>query len=143
MTRRWLRALARGFVGVLLLSQLMTVSYACPSLRFSSATSAVFTQIDGAHDDVSAVAIAWASGAGDLDDSSDRNSTNLCGEHCKFGQQSAQTPTIHVPIALLAMLYELPAAPDAPPLWRQADADLSALVASEPPHAILHCVRRT
>lgn len=143
MTRRWLRALSRGLIGILLLSQLLTVAYACPSLRFLSATNATVTEIGDAQQNLRAVTSDSALVAGNFDDSTNWTSTPVCGEHCKLGQQSAQTQVIHVPVALLAMLYEVPAVPDAPSPRRQANADLSSLVASEPPHAVLHCVRRT
>lgn len=123
MTRRWLRALAAGLIGVLLFAQLSVAAYACPGLGSADAP-AVMADCD------------------DMLGSMDHAAANLCAEHCKQGQQSDQAPTLPVPAPLFIALYPVVAPPPgrAPP--RPPAATLNALASAWPPHAILHCVFR-
>lgn len=130
MNRLWLRRLARGAIGVLLFAQLAVAAYACPTLFSVAATS------------VPAVA-SHGPDCGDPSGGMDPAATNLCAEHCKSGQQSAQASTMTVPAALLSVRYTMPLVPVRAPPPRSAAASISALVAGEPPHTILHCVYRT
>ena len=141
MTRHW-RRVARVLIGVLLFAQLMVAAYACPLLFSQSPVdgpAAVADMDDGA------VPLASYSewGADGLLATIDPASPPLCGEHCKVGQQSDQTVTVHVPMPSLTLRYVIPPTPPAPSPRRPATAHLSALVAASPPHAILHCVLRT
>lgn len=134
MKRSLLRRLAQGAIGVLLFAQLAIAAYACPAL--SPATAG----------DNAAQASHSAQGpdCGGLAATMDPSLVNLCAEHCKSGQQSAQASTMNVPAALLSLRYiTMPLAPGRAPPPRPAAASLSALVAGEPPHTILHCVYRT
>lgn len=72
----------------------------------------------------------------------DPTSPNLCAEHCRYGQQSDQVPSLNVPVALLVALYARPLVLEvaAPP--SVAAVRTTAPVAASPPHAILHCVYR-
>ena len=71
------------------------------------------------------------------------NAPSLCAEQCKEGQQTDRTATVALPLALPVLQNRAPAPPLAllrcPPRLTWS----SAMVAAAPPHAILHCVRRT
>jgi hypothetical protein len=74
----------------------------------------------------------------------DTNAAALCIEHCRYGQQSADTASMPAPLAaLLTPLYVLPREAHAgcgfAPALRVPVADR---VAAPPPHAIVHCVYR-
>jgi hypothetical protein len=136
MTRSFLKAVARGLVGVLLMTQMMISAYACPALALPGAAA---MKMPAANADMP---MAQAINCDDMAGAMDSSSPNLCGEHCKYGQQSDQAPTLNVPAAVLTARYAMPLVfvTAAPP--RAAVATLSALVAASPPHTILHCVHR-
>ena len=140
MKRSSLRTIARWLVGVLLFGQLAIAAYACPALHPGAAAAE-----QGEKSSV-ASSTAQATSMPNCDDSmaaTDPASPNLCAEHCKSGKQSDRAPSIVVPVAWHLVLYEnLPLAPTAPGP-RPMASSLSGLVAASPPHAILHCVRRT
>ena len=128
MTRSFLRAVARGLVGVVLMAQTIVSAYACPAMALPATAT---------------MPIAQMSNCDDMAGAMDASSPNLCAEHCKYGQQSDQAPTLNAPAAVLTALYLTPLVPKmAAPPPRRAAATLSALVAASPPHAILHCVYR-
>jgi len=154
MTRAFRQFVCRLMLGVLVFGQMAIAAYACPAL--SGAPQSFPTMTMGASaatmpgdktgasmavsPDTSATADAAAmTGCDQIDDSA----ANLCVEHCRFGQQSADhasAPT--VPAALLTTLYTFPVLPE--PLghgWPSADSKFKRVAAS-PPHAILHCCFR-
>lgn len=132
MTRRWLRTVARGLMGVLLFAQMAIAAYACPAL---SSTAAAPMQMPA----TSATPMPdCESMAGAMDPSA----ANLCAEHCKYGQQSDQASTLTVPAVLLNVLYTTPLVTEPALTLRAAAASPGALVAACPPHTILHCVYR-
>jgi hypothetical protein len=147
MTRRFLRAICRALVGVLLFAQLAVSAYACPALS-SAAMSAMPMPSTAARDgDSSDAAMAAADQqAPDCDGMAagtmDPDLANLCAEHCHHGQQSDQAATLSVPAALLTALYLAPLAAQPKIRPRPAADATSALVAASPPHAILHCCFR-
>lgn len=142
MSRSFVRGLVRWVVVVLLLGQLAIAAYACPALRVNVA--------DVGQSSFAGVACDMAvAGEGMLADGSallgalDIGSPNLCAEHCKQGHQSDQTSSITVPAATVLAPVE-----NNPPRLvesrlRPRASSLNALVSTCPPHAILHCVRRT
>ncbi len=68
----------------------------------------------------------------------------VCAEHCKIGTQGDQSSSVVVPAVVLSALYGVkPASIVTPPTRRASAAMASALALASPPHAILHCVRRT
>ncbi|URI12008.1 hypothetical protein MW290_32715 (plasmid) [Aquincola tertiaricarbonis] len=146
MTRSFLKAVARGLVGVVLATQMLIAAYACPSLALPAATAMQMPDASiSAVEQSSANADMSAAQAGNCDDMAgalDPAAPNLCAEHCKYGQQSDHAPTLNAPAVVLAALYSLPLVPVTAPPPRPAAATLSALVAASPPHAILHCVHR-
>lgn len=143
MSRRLLRQIARWLVGVLLLSQLAIAAYACPSLLGAGSWGSQ-TAVDRLPDEPAQAGAADAvGGCGDAMGVADPASPNLCAEHCKVGQQSDHAASIVVPAPLPALLYvHIPLARPVP-RGRPSATNLNALVAASPPHAILHCVRRT
>jgi hypothetical protein len=113
---------ARLLIGVLVLAQMAVAAYACPSST----------------GDVTVNAVAMPDC-----DQVDTDVTQLCLEHCRFGQQSADHSPAPAPLpALLTPLYSLPPAADAaaPGLRLTADAPPGAV---DPPHTLLHCCLRT
>ena len=151
MTRSFLRGVARGLIGLVLMTQLMISAYACPAMSQPSAmqmqmqmqmpaASASTNELSSANADMP---MAQASHCDDMASRMDFSSPNLCAEHCKYGQQSDHAATLNVPAVMLTALYLTPPVPLMASLSRPAAATLSALVAATPPHAILHCVYRT
>ena len=162
MTRSFVRAVARGLIGLVLMTQMMISAYACPAMSQPSArpmqmpmpmpmpmqlqvmqmpaASASTNELSSANADMP---MAQASHCDDMAGMMDSSSPNLCAEHCKYGQQSDHAATLNVPAVVLTALYLSPLVPVMAPLSRPAAATLSALVAATPPHAILHCVHRT
>ena len=136
MKRSLLRRVAQCLAGVLLLAQLAIASYACPGVAAALAAGAP----QPAASVVQAMAVAMpdcSQMAGMLDP----GSPNLCAEHCKYGQQSDQAPTLVVPAGLMTVLYITPPAPLLA-LPGAATATGDARLAAPPPHALLHCVLR-
>lgn len=146
MTRSFLRAVARGLVGVVLMAQIAVSAYACPGLSSSTAMNMQMPPAGTSSDErIGADAgkpMANMSNCAEMGSTMDSSSPNLCAEHCKYGQQSDHAPTFNVPSAVLTALYFTPMVPVTAPAPRPAAATLSALVAASPPHAILHCVHR-
>jgi len=144
ITRRFLRAICRVLIGVLLLAQLAVSAYACPALQSAAMPTPSTAARDG---DASDAAIAATDRqAPDCDGMAagtmDSDLANLCAEHCHHGQQSDQAATLSVPVALLTALYVAPLAAQPEIRPRPAADAASALVAASPPHAILHCCFR-
>ena len=146
MSRALSKTISRVLIGVFLLAQFAVAGYACPGLSamtpVSKGDDATVMPSAAAPDDVSAAKAAeMAPGC----DQIDQDSANLCAEHCRFGQQSADTAPVPVVLAAIpTLLYSLPLEP-APLLGSgrtmpAPDANLAA--APPPPHAILHCVYR-
>ena len=129
------RAVVHLLAGVLLLGQLAISAHACQSSMMDGSPEAM----------AAAAATPAAAGAaiGDVAGADDTAASNLCSEHCKAGQQSDHAAALSVPPVLLTVRYFARRAPEeaAPP--RRDGAALSARLATAPPHAILHCVRRT
>lgn len=133
-TSRSLRqSVARMLIGVLLLAQLALSAYACPGLDIAAAS--------GEPTATKAATAAMPPGCGDID----LDAANLCVEHCRYGQQSAEhshAPAVQA--AVLSFLYVI-VSPDEP-LVRSGDRATSPrapwAAAADPPHAILHCVFR-
>lgn len=145
MTRDLARFVARTLAAVLLFAQLAVAAYACPSMLPAEPMSASLTSAD-----TDADPSGWAPFGGDetmpacggLLGSADAT-PNLCAEHCKAGQQGDHVPNLVIPAVSPALLYPRPPAPLAQAPRRPAAGWSNALVAASPPHAILHCVRRT
>lgn len=145
MNRRFLKAVCRWLIGVVLLAQLAVSAYACPGLLSGVAMDMPASTEAAASDDAGAAAPMSVSNAINCDDMSgamDQLHPNLCAEHCHQGQQSDHSATLNVPAVVLAALYLTPLAPEPAAAPRPAADVASALVAASPPHAILHCCFR-
>ena len=131
MNRRPLRSIARWLAAALLIAQLAVAAYACPSFNFAAAG------------DPQTEAALVAAGCDEPMGQADAAHPHLCAEHCKTGQQSDHAASLVLPLPASTLLYPQ-RAPPLQPISRRPVADpLSDLVAATPPHAILHCVRRT
>ncbi len=146
MTRSFLRAVARGLVGVLLMAQMAIAAYACPVVSSGATGNMQMPALNASPDERGQADVdmptAQSSNCDEMVSAMDASSPNLCAEHCKVGQQSDKTPTLNAPAAVLTALYATPLVPETAPPPRSAAATLSALVAASPPHTILHCVYR-
>ena len=139
MSRGLQRRVARWLVVVMLLAQLAVASYACPAL--SAALRAGEPPSAAALQPVAQALAAAMPDCSEMAGAADPGSANLCAEHCKYGQQSDQVPSLPFPVALLMVLYTTPPAP-APTLPGAAAAAQRARLAPPPGHAVLHCVYR-
>ena len=152
LSRTLTQTVGRMLIGVVLFAQFAVASYACPGLQemmlTASASSASVTvsatatdsetepATDSAHEPA-----AMPPGCGQMDP----DAPNLCAEHCRQGQQSADTAAAPmVGLSNAVLLYSIPleaphsAAAGQPVLATGVRLDAT----SEPPHAILHCVFR-
>jgi hypothetical protein len=132
--RRRLRGLALGFVFALLFAQLAVAAHACTSARVAGGPGRAVeaTEMPCADHMTGATADPAVDGG------------NVCAEHCKGSQQNHQPATLDLPAAALALRYVIAAAPAGCAASPQlAAATPGADAPAGPPHAILHCVRRT
>jgi hypothetical protein len=152
MGRSFKQHVCRILTGTVLFSQLAVAAYACPGI------SAVMLLDRNQSHPISAAAESdlFINDMGDQTDKvtsnceqmnqsvqTDRTTQNLCAEHCKYGQQSADRASSPMPPAmLLTTLY-------ATPLQSETSGHIRPLTALEypppktsPPHAILHCCFR-
>ncbi|HMC16686.1 MAG TPA: hypothetical protein VKI18_13705 [Albitalea sp.] len=122
MTRAVRKLICQVLVGVLLFAQFSVASHACPALM---------NMPEG------------VSSAPSDERSMDSQSPNLCAEHCRFGQQSADVAAAPmVAAAILTALYALPSEPEASARASTPATPFAPAPAASPPHAILHCCFR-
>jgi len=153
MKRAVLRAVFRVLIGVLVAAQLAVAAHACAGLSNVQPSAAVTTAtltLSAPGETTPADTMALMACCQDADADGQSVISNLCYEHCRFGQQGDQASTVNVPVAYLLLLVGLPwqwfsAATASSPLpsSRLAARRWSGIVAASPCHAILHCVRRT
>ena len=142
------KAISQLLIGVLLCAQFAVASHACPSLMGTAAMAngipaiaVAMTATTSPDSSQRAMPAAMSPGC----DQIDPNAANLCAEHCRQGQQSADTASAPVVnLGIQTFLYPLPLEPQhalgSGRSFPALDAQLDA--APEPPHAILHCVFR-
>ena len=136
-------------MGFVLFAQLAVAGYACPGL--SGMESMSMSMSDSGLSPAMSLAAADApsalqpTGMPPDCDQMDTEAANLCTEHCRHGQQSADTaaaPLVSAPVPTL--LYSIPIEPQhvlgSGRSFPAPDASVDA--APKPPHAILHCVFR-
>ncbi|MBX9727458.1 MAG: hypothetical protein K2X31_00990, partial [Sphingopyxis sp.] len=100
MTRSFLKAMARGLIGFVLMTQMVISAYACPSAaNMQMAAASVSTDERGTAN--ADMPMAQTSNCDDMAGAMDTASPNLCAEHCKVGQQSDHAPTFNVPAVVL------------------------------------------
>ncbi len=140
-------------IGVLLFAQLAVAAYACPNLfntmpagtnMHSQVQAAVPADSDRSEQAgqimVSDAAQKMPADCGQVDP----QAPNLCAEHCKLGQQSADhTPSPVVAPALLTALYHVTLSTATPTAEAAYYVPGLLLQAAAPPHAIEHCCLRT
>jgi hypothetical protein len=145
MSRALSKAVSRLLIGVLLFAQFAVAGYACPGLPGTASMpqgdEAMVMPSTAVSDNGKA---AKSADSARSCDQIDQDAANLCAEHCRFGQQSADTAPMPVVLAAMpTLLYWLPLEPDAVPgSVRSFPAFHAVLAAPPPPHAILHCVYR-
>jgi hypothetical protein len=140
MRRSLLRRIAGALVGVLLFAQLAVSAYACPTLLPARAQGAPMAAT--APKDAGAGDSQGATNCADMDGATDATSsdpTNLCVEHCRQGQQSDQTSTVTVPVAVMTALYAISPLRDTAARLPSTAASPSALIAASPPPTVRHC----
>jgi hypothetical protein len=145
MTRNLLRWIARVMIGALLFSQLAVAAHACSKMLPSGNTmgmAAAEQPMPMTAASADAKADVEVTDCADMATKTDDASGNICAAHCLYGQQSDKASTITVPVALLTALYITPPVPEMALPPRSAAGTLNALVASSPPHTVLHCVYR-
>lgn len=133
------RLICRLMVGVLLFAQMAVAAYACPGAS-SVVSTARQTTTQAMSDDMlpachQMMAERAGKGAGEA-------VPNLCVEHCRYGQQSDQTWTPALPVAVLNSLYVVAALPQTDNRSERSPVSHVLAVAEPPPHSILHCCFR-
>ena len=147
LSRAVRKSTSRMLMGLLLFAQLALASYACPSLsgmdsmslsNSSVAPSMLLAAVD-------APPALQSTGMPPGCDQMDADSTNLCAEYCRQGEQSADTSrTPAVSAGIPTFLYSVSIEPQqgrgSCGSFPYPDAGVES--APQPPHAILHCVFR-
>ena len=138
---------SRLLIGVSLFAQLAVASYACPGFKdmglagHSGVATAVHEAAAGTAAEPRAEPAAMPRDCGQMDP----DAANLCAEHCRQGQQSADTANVPtVSLGVPTLMYPLPIEPQRSLGYGRSFPahDASLVAALSPPHAILHCVFR-
>jgi hypothetical protein len=153
MHRSFKQQVCRVLTGMLLFSQLAVAAYACPGIP----AAALFERNQGqsvaaAAAESGMVAAAMGEQANsatlsceqmDRAVQTDRTTQNLCSEHCKYGQQSADRASTPIPPAvLLTTLYTTPLLSEAAIHIQPLAALEAPPPATSPSRTILHCCFR-
>ncbi len=144
MCRSFKQQVCRVLTGMLLFSQLAVAAYACPGIS----AAALFDRNQG--QSVAAAAMGEQANSVTLSCEqmdralqTDRTTQNLCSEHCKYGQQSADRASMPIPPAvLLTTLYTTPLLSEAAIRIQPLAALEASPPATSPSHTILHCCFR-
>lgn len=148
------RPVIRAMIGILLFAQMAIAAYACPNLSNAMSGGASMpsqaqaaTSSDAVHSEKASPTMGAANAAQNMPADCgqvDLEAPNLCAEHCKQGQQSADhTPSPTVAPALLTALYSVTLSTATPTSEAAYYAPGLLLQAAAPPHAIEHCCLRT
>jgi hypothetical protein len=148
MNRKRLQAVIGLLIGVLLLAQLAVAAYSCPgvvsmgaAVSMTGMNMAPPSDVGTAALDVNGTDLADCSGM--ALQARDPQNANLCAEHCRYGQQGDQTPSLTVPVVVLTALYAVTQSIAAPAAMHSTDpTTINARVAASPSHSILHCCLR-
>lgn len=146
VTQGFLRRAGRCIAIMLVLAQWAVVSHAC---QVYGAASPPVVVSDGDVQAAEQVAAAPSSDDVAMADCASMDSMTAhvqdtaCAAHCGFGDQGDRSAAPALPAVTLTLAYFLVTPPESR-MPRRAPALLaSALAVATPPHAILHCVRRT
>jgi hypothetical protein len=146
MKRSVLRLITRGVLVMLLLAQWSIVSHACTlassRLQGGAGATLMADQAVAALASLGAEALALSDCAS-MEGMSAYTQDAICAEHCGYGDQGDRSAASAVPPIILSVAYFLNVAPAVCPPRRSSAEQAHALVLGSPPHAILHCVRRT
>ena len=141
-----LRFVARSILVMLLLAQWSIVAHACTltSSRFQAGAGSPVQadQAEAARETMRSEESALPDCAS-MDGMAAYTQDALCAEHCSYGEQSDRSAASAVPPVVLSVAYFLEIAPAVRQPRRTSLEIAHALALGSPPHAILHCVRRT
>lgn len=144
MTRNMLRFVAHLMVLVVLLAQVAVAAYACPALLAPASAAPGTTPPTEV---IAVLANGMAPDCADMAARPAHEPSVVCAEHCKTGQQSDRIEAVSLASAALGNWYLRPAPAEAAPTRNpnpaRTHAWAHALALTAPPHAIVHCVRRT
>jgi hypothetical protein len=131
LTRTLKRLISLAMIGMLFFAQMSMAAYVCPAQAGSMPAMENMLGCEGMQ----------MAGMGPA--AMDMDSPSLCHASCNSGEQSAQTFTVHLPVATLSSLpfVVLPAPPVAL-LSRAVPASPSQSVAASPPLSVLYCCFR-
>ena len=124
------KCIGRRLIAVLLFAQFAVASYACPKMLNAASPEQFVAQPAAMPTDCDQAGYA---------------PSNLCAEHCRYGEQTSDTAAVPtVSAAVLWWMYSIPAAATLPLIDGRSFAAAEALWAAvpEPPLNILHCVLR-
>ena len=160
MFRSFKQLICRVLTGMLLFSQLAVAAYACPGIPASATFDWNKNQTLSAAATAAKDTRGFAAVSSDDDNTqesgatsscdqmghavqTDRTTQNLCTEHCKYGQQSADRASVPIPPAvLLTTLYTTPLQPETAAHVRSLATLENHPSAVSPSHTILHCCFR-
>lgn len=146
MTRAVARGLARWLVLVLLLAQWTVASHACVPGHGAVAAASASEPVRATASAAGVQAVSAALPMPDCDgmDGMTAYGQDLpCAEHCKFGDQRDSPASLVVLGGFPPIAHARLPGDDAALLQRVVVGRTAALTLAPPPHAILHCVRRT
>ncbi|MCW5641514.1 MAG: hypothetical protein KIT63_05405 [Rhodoferax sp.] len=146
MKKGFLRFVARSILVMLLLAQWSIVAHACTltGSRFQAGTGSTVQadQAEAARETLRSEESAPTDCAS-MDGMAAYTQDALCAEHCGYGDQGDRSAASTVPPVVLSVAYFVDIVPAACPPRRTATEMAHALALGSPPHAILHCVRRS
>jgi hypothetical protein len=146
MKKDLLRFVARGVLVMLLVAQWSIVAHACTltSSRFQAGAGSTVQadQAEATRETMRSEESALTDCAS-MDGMSAYTQDAMCAEHCGYGDQGDRSAASSVPPVVLSVAYFVDFVPAACPPRRTATEMAHALALGSPPHAILHCVRRS
>ena len=146
MKKGFLRFVARSILVMLLVAQWSIVAHACTltGSRFQAGAGSTVQadQAEAARETLRSEESAPTDCAS-MDGMAAYTQDALCAEHCGYGDQGDRSAASTVPPVVLSVAYFVDFVPAACPPRRTATEMAHALALGSPPHAILHCVRRS
>lgn len=147
MKKDFLRFVSRSILVMLLVAQWSIVAHACTltsSSRFQAgASSTVQADRAEATRETMRSEESALTDCALMDGMAAYTQDALCAEHCGYGDQGDRSAASSVPPVVMSVAYFVDFVPAACPPPRTATEMAHALALGSPPHAILHCVRRS